>query len=240
MKKEKLQSIVHAVAYKITNNINGKVYLGIAIDGRKRWLRHLSSAKRKPTQAIHFAIKKYGPQSFLFEELGTCNSWKEACSLEIKLIAQYKKDGYQLYNETDGGDGSFGVRRFGVDNPNFGQPMKPHVKAILLSCRRKLTDDQIAEIKNLYSTGEYTQTALARQFNISLTQAHRTIHGSCWGTRKKTDLLTKKNITKEQVISIRELFKTGNYTKTALAKMFNLSAGHVCDIIHRNKWANVK
>ncbi len=46
-------------------------------------------------------------------------------------------------------------------------------------------------------------------------------------------------LTKLQVIEIRELFTTGNYTKKKLANMFNTSHVNACDIINRNTWKEV-
>ncbi len=153
MKKER---VITAFVYCIINTINQKRYIGITTSLHKRWLRHKASARLKPTQLIHLAIRKYGDSSFLFIELEKCNSWESACQREIFYIEQLKRDGYQLYNETNGGEGSLGVRRFGSNNPNFGKQMKPQVKETLLSIRRKLTDEQINEIKALYATNEYT------------------------------------------------------------------------------------
>ena len=50
--------------YKITNLINGKGYIGITNDHKKRWANH--KCNNNPTMAIAKAIKKYGIENFKF------------------------------------------------------------------------------------------------------------------------------------------------------------------------------
>ena len=54
--------------YKITNKLNGKVYIGQSINIEKRWRQHISD----PGYDIHNAIKKYGKENFSFEVLLEC------------------------------------------------------------------------------------------------------------------------------------------------------------------------
>lgn len=89
--------------YKITNKINGKVYIGQSVNVFKRWSVHgnVNKVTNKP-QVISKAIQKYGIESFTFEVLETCT--KELLnSREIYWISKYNsyKEGY---NSTSGGD----------------------------------------------------------------------------------------------------------------------------------------
>jgi group I intron endonuclease len=222
--------------YHIQNKINNKLYVGITIDCTKRWRRHILQAQHKVKHAIHCAILKYGPNNFIFKEIEKCDSWDHACERERFWIKSLKEAGNQLYNETDGGEGSFGVRRYGADNPNFGKEMKPHVKQGLLKTRRKLTDVQISEIRALYATNNHTQTQLAGQFNVSLTQIHRIVKGKSWGDKAHDEIITKKNLTLQNVQNIRQMYSTGNYTQKELAQQFNCSLTHMNKIINGKKW----
>ena len=52
--------------YRITNKINGKIYIGQAQDFKHRWSDHKLAVKNnKPTQAIHHALIKYGLDNLL-------------------------------------------------------------------------------------------------------------------------------------------------------------------------------
>lgn len=63
-----------AVIYKITNLVNGKIYIGettrtLAI----RWKQHLSRVKENRTEHLYLAMKKYGVDKFTVEEIETCD-----------------------------------------------------------------------------------------------------------------------------------------------------------------------
>lgn len=88
--------------YKITNQLNGKVYIGQTIDIKGRWSAHKSNAKNpeKTGQYIHRAMAKYGVDNFTFENIATCITQEGADETESSLISQYdsrnKEFGYNL------------------------------------------------------------------------------------------------------------------------------------------------
>ena len=87
--------------YKITNKLNGKVYIGQSRDIDARWRQHINA---KDNYAIHNAIKKYGKENFSFEVLLECpaemlNVW------ERDMIALYDCISPNGYNLTEGGEG---------------------------------------------------------------------------------------------------------------------------------------
>lgn len=61
--------------YTITNIINGKIYVGYAINLNRRWSQHLSEIKNgsHSNSYLSKAIKKYGIDSFKFEILVECD-----------------------------------------------------------------------------------------------------------------------------------------------------------------------
>ncbi|WP_410490557.1 NUMOD1 domain-containing DNA-binding protein [Bacillus tropicus] len=73
--------------YKITNDINGKKYIGLTNDIERRWYEHRVSHKGS---LIGRAIDKYGEDNFLFEVLGTFVSKEEVSDAEIDAIKAYK------------------------------------------------------------------------------------------------------------------------------------------------------
>jgi DNA-binding XRE family transcriptional regulator len=212
-------------------------------------------------------MKKYGIENFIFKEIDEDLTLEVIKDKEIAWIKELKINGYQLYNETEGGDNvpdnmgmkwsedrkigvskkysgagnpMYGRKLLGTANGNYGKEMKQHVKDKLLQCRRKLNDEQIQKIKELYATNNYTQTQLSKDFNISLPQIHCIVKGKSWSNKKRSEILTKKRITKEDVIKIRQMYQTGKYLQTDLGKMFNISSDHVSNIITRRKWKSVK
>lgn len=67
--------------------------------------------ERKTRTAMGCAIRKYGEDCWVKEELHTTDSWKEACQLEMQEIANHNTFGRAGYNLTRGGDGATGAIR---------------------------------------------------------------------------------------------------------------------------------
>ena len=88
--------------YKITNKVNGKVYIGqTRYSVEFRWRQHCN---KKDNTYFHNAIHKYGKDSFVVETLEECDI-KDLDSKEIFYIAKFNSftDGYNL---TLGGNGN--------------------------------------------------------------------------------------------------------------------------------------
>jgi group I intron endonuclease len=128
--------------YKITNIINGKVYIGqTSLSIEERWATHCARARGKTSQThIHRAIRKNGPNNFNIEVIDDTPLRKSQLNeSEIFHIATLNPE----YNMTKGGEGCdtskspnyikamakrdvsgaknsmYGKR--GKDNPNYGK-----------------------------------------------------------------------------------------------------------------------
>ena len=87
--------------YCITNQINGKQYVGQSVDIEERFKQHIQN---KSDSEIHKAIKEYGVHNFRFEPLVEC-SQKELDEQEVKfirLLGTYENG----YNQTRGNEHS--------------------------------------------------------------------------------------------------------------------------------------
>ena len=99
------------IAYLITNQQNGKQYVGITtrnID--RRWYEH-KYVSNSCGQLLAKAIKKYGEDSFTIEHIASAiGNVDNLKSIEQDLIAQFDTKVPNGYNLTDGGDGVFGFK----------------------------------------------------------------------------------------------------------------------------------
>lgn len=91
--------------YKITNTVNGKVYIGKTKDPEKRWQRHLYFARAHKNRKLYDSMNHYGYETFQFEVIEACDD-EEIDDRERYYIAQYNAtDANYGYNTTAGGDG---------------------------------------------------------------------------------------------------------------------------------------
>jgi group I intron endonuclease len=60
--------------YKITNKINGKIYIGATKkDVKWRWSLHIKDARKNPIMKISKAIGKYGKDNFIVDIIDCCH-----------------------------------------------------------------------------------------------------------------------------------------------------------------------
>lgn len=93
-----------AYIYKITNNINGKIYVGkTEFCVEKRFKEHCNDSKRRKNEKrpLYFAMKKYGIENFSIEILEETDNPSEREIYRIKELNSFKEG----YNATTGGDG---------------------------------------------------------------------------------------------------------------------------------------
>ena len=128
--------------YKITNMVNGKVYIGQSVDIEKRWNEHKRDKDNKRykeyNKPLYRAMRKYGLENFSFEIILECEDW-ELDGWEEYYIFIYNAYAHNTdsngYNLTFGGEGNRGyvpseeIRRMlsekaklkiGEKNPNWG------------------------------------------------------------------------------------------------------------------------
>ena len=126
--------------YKITNVINGKIYIGQSINILNRWIQHRCSNDNMP---IHRAMRKYGVDNFILEILEECDR-TELDEREIYWIGYY--DGYNdinCYNATRGGEGA-------------SHPIKLSDSEVLEIIEYLKQDVPIKEISKYYNVSDKT------------------------------------------------------------------------------------
>lgn len=97
----------YGIIYKISNRVNGKVYIGQTIQPLKsRKKDHLNCIEKLSHLVLYKAFKKYGKDNFLWEEIDHADTKEELDTKEKHYIAFFnamnKRHGY---NMTFGGEG---------------------------------------------------------------------------------------------------------------------------------------
>lgn len=141
-----LNKITTYYIYKITNKINNKIYVGKTTKSiERRFAEHVMvSNKEKDTSVkLHNAIRKYGIDNFMIEELDVATTKEELNKKERfwidKLSARNPDIGYNICKGGEGGSGGahfaghkhteetrkqMSKNRCGKNNANFGNRWK--------------------------------------------------------------------------------------------------------------------
>lgn len=88
--------------YKITNNVNGKVYIG------KHQTNNIEDGYMGSGKLVRRAIKKYGSENFEREILFKFDTEEEMNSKEAELVTEEFCERDDTYNLCPGGHGGFG------------------------------------------------------------------------------------------------------------------------------------
>jgi len=98
------------IIYRVTNIINGKIYVGQTIHSiENRKSEHEEKSRRKGVSSyFHKAIRKYTPDNFNWEIIAHCYSKEELDDMEFHYIKQYNSFNPCGYNMTFGGEGTIG------------------------------------------------------------------------------------------------------------------------------------
>lgn len=212
--------------YKITNTVNNKIYIGQSCDIHRRWLEHLRSgqpekyaikSERDINTPLHKGMQKYGVEKFELELVKEC-SREELNELEKYYIDFYKKEGYTLYNLSEGGQDTVGAKG------------EYHSQA-------KLTQEQVNTIKYLLKETDKSYNEILELFpNITSKSIISLINqGKNWVDKNETYPLRKtyfgtkgeKNkkslFTDAQVIEMRKEYVKPSNSVTKLAQKYGVA-----------------
>lgn len=98
-------------AYRVIQKSTGKQYIGISVNARRRWKRHVYDATHgRATRRflLQRSIGKYGEDDFVFEVIGCAQTWDDAMVFETELIRQHDCIHPNGFNMTVGGEGAYG------------------------------------------------------------------------------------------------------------------------------------
>ena len=85
--------------YKITNNINGKVYIGQTNNPKRRFQEHKNKGYGE-AKILYYAFDKYGIENFSFETIEEVKNYNEREKYWIKYYDSFENG----YNLTEGGE----------------------------------------------------------------------------------------------------------------------------------------
>lgn len=137
------------IIYCVTNEINGKKYIGQTIHSLNyRKKQHLNSAKnyRDNCRLLNRAIRKYGEESFRWEVIDTATSQNELNNLESYYI--------ELFNTTDVSKG-YNLKGGGI---------KPYLSD---ETKRKISEAQIGSKNHMYGRKGSDNPTSKKVYNVT-------------------------------------------------------------------------
>lgn len=181
--------IIRKDIYIIKNDINTKVYVGQALNTKKRFNSHCK--KNKDNSLIDKAIKKYGKEHFWFEILESqISNYNEREKYWIKYYNSLTPFGYNILSG-------------GEEPPHFSGDEHPSTK---------ISDESVKLLKKDLAETQIPLSQLANKYNISKRQVLRINQGiSRASLNEKYPIRQNPNIngklTEEDVDNIIELLK---------------------------------
>ena len=104
--------------YRITNRINGKIYIGYSKRPAARWYDHKKYATLNKKGVVYDAMRKYGIENFTFEIIyQSLNMVHTRDIMENYFITEYNCRTPNGYNNAPGGQG--GAIRVGFKHSEF-------------------------------------------------------------------------------------------------------------------------
>lgn len=188
--------------YKITNNINGKSYIGQTTDYKRRFQEHRQLGYgSEQNKLLYYAFKKYGIGNFSFEVIeDKTPNYNER---EKYWIAYY--DSFENgYNMTEGGEEP--PLNIGVNSPFVTH-----------------TEEQIAEIKRLLKETKIQYKDIAKIFNYDSSSIERINYGKLWRDESETYPIrkeTSRQYQKERALNIIYDLLNTNLTQKEIAKKY--------------------
>jgi group I intron endonuclease len=221
--------------YKITNLINNKIYIGRTIQKLSyRWTQHKQSARNGCNFILHRAIRKYGVENFIFEQIDTAINLTELLKKEsfyIKELNSLKPNGYNIL-ECD------------VQGPNF-IPWNKGKKTSLLFDFKKFDRPSRSGTKNSFYGKHHTEESLQKMSNshkkffekIENREKLSLIHKKRWeSSEKREEMAIKKGAKPFIIFKYSTMEQLGTYTNAnQCAKDFDLWPSSICHVLNNRR-----
>lgn len=201
---------MYGLIYKITNNINGKIYIGQTYQTlENRWKKHIQQID--DGSYFHNSLKKYGIENFSCEILEENIDESELNNKEIYYISKFNSFAFAPnsngYNTTKGGN-------------NY-----PAINA-------KLNENQIKEIQELLINTDLSEIEIASKYNITFFAISDINRGKSWYNKDLNYPLRrfKRDVSESMFLEIIEMLKTRLFSHNYISNKFNIASSTICYI----------
>lgn len=205
--------------YKITNKINGKIYIGQSNDPERRWKEHCTKYTNYKSM-IGEAIQKYGVNSFSFEILGWFEDYNEK---EAEFIIQYDCLAPKGYNIATGEENP--PIMSGENNP---------------SC--KINEEIAKKIQNDLIEFKLTKKEISEKYKVTIDIVRHINEGDTWKDKNLIYPLRSfdKEIKRDKIDAIIDALMNTTKTQKEIAEEFKMARTAITAINNGKNWYNPK
>jgi len=233
--------------YKITNKIDGKVYIGQSFNPAYRWYRHkYNSICYSETQLIAKSLRKFGIQNFKFEVIAGCIGKNNTNLTEEYYIALFDSTninkGYNVYANTNVVARSSEIfKKISESLKIFYQSNNSWLKGKNLSEKWKENISKASMGKLGTNTGKILTPEW--RANISKALVGKSLSNQHIASLSKSHLglsASNRKITFKMAEELRQEYKNNKITQKQLGIKYGLSQATVCQIVHNKTYNNGK
>jgi group I intron endonuclease len=254
---------IYGVVYKITNQVNDKMYVGKKACKSTQWFEH--SNYYGSGKILPLAIQKYGIENFKREVCFICFSKDQLNEMEKHYIKLFESITPKGYNISAGGNGGCG---FGINNHQYGKKGKLHhwfgrkhslktienmsgENSILFGNHPSEETRKLMKENRLDTHGE-KHPMFGKHHSEESNQKNRLSHLDTHhkeSTKIKMSISHKNKIdgelnpqaklNKDKVFQIREYLKNKTYTQKEISTLYGISQSTVSEIFCNKLWKNI-
>ena len=201
--------------YQIRNLINGKLYIGSAVDFSMRWSKHRSDLTKRSHHSIYLqrAWNKHGADAFVFEVLLYCDP--ENCLFYEQVALDHYKPEYNICKIAGS---SFGVKQSQATKDKRAITHRGMKRSI--ETRHKMSQSaKQRQIESFGFTGKQHTTQSKQKISIA----------------KRGEKSWSSKLTEREVRIIKRALRVGIFQKK-LATRFSVSSCTISAIKTGRKW----
>jgi DNA-binding XRE family transcriptional regulator len=102
---------------------------------------------------------------------------------------------------------------------------------------KKLTEEDVCKIRELYKNKSSRILEIAKKFDVTSKTINDITTGKTWNLERRRKRLHRcRKLTSEDAKNIREMYKTGKYFQSDLARKYNVNQTLISAVVRNAIW----
>lgn len=208
-------------------------YIGIGVDSNY----YRANSKKSRNDHWNKVVNKTDYEVEILFEHDDYNFIKEKEKEFISLYGRKDTNNGMLVNKTDGGDGCLGLIH--SDQAKLKMSIPNRGKIISEEQKRKVSEFHKGKVVSKETRLKMSEASKGdKNSRYGKTISEETRNKMIGSARRGSENVTAK-LNEEDVISIRKMYKTKEYTYLKLAEIYEVSRSNIKSILNRNTWKHI-